>query len=271
MSQISIKTVKKERNMNKPDLHIVSLSGGKDSTAMLLRMLEEKMPVDIILFCDTGLEFDAMYKHIDKLEKYINQPITRLKAPYPFEYYFYEYSPPRRNPTLEGRNGFSWAGPRNRWCTSVLKTRVINAYLRELSKKYTLIQYVGIASDEKHRIRELNYPLIEWNMTEADCLAYCKERGFDWDGLYDIFTRVSCWCCPLQSLDELRKLRKHFPELWDKLQQMDKNTWRSFLKTYSAEQLEVRFAYEDELLKKGLPIKGKPFFDALNQKLKCKR
>ena len=255
--------------MNKPDLHIVSLSGGKDSTAMLLRMLEEKMSVDIILFCDTGLEFDAMYKHIDKLGKYINQPITRLKAPYPFEYYFYEYSPPRRNPTLEGRNGCSWAGPRNRWWTSVLKTRVINAYLRELSKKYTLIQYVGIASDEKHRIRELNYPLIEWNMTEADCLAYCKARGFDWDGLYDIFTRVSCWCCPLQSLDELRKLRKHFPELWDKLQQMDKNTWRSFLKTYSAEQLEVRFAYEDELLEKGLPIKGKPFFDALNQKLQC--
>ena len=60
--------------MNKPDLHIVSLSGGKDSTAMLLRMLEEKMPVDVILFCDTGLEFDAMYKHIDKLEKYINKP-----------------------------------------------------------------------------------------------------------------------------------------------------------------------------------------------------
>ena len=65
--------------MNKPDLHIVSLSGGKDSTAMLLRMLEEKMSVDIILFCDTGLEFDAMYKHIDKLEKYINKPITKLK------------------------------------------------------------------------------------------------------------------------------------------------------------------------------------------------
>ena len=74
--------------MNKPDLHIVSLSGGKDSTAMLLRMLEEKMPVDIILFCDTGLEFDAMYKHIDKLGKYINQPITRLKAPYPLSITF---------------------------------------------------------------------------------------------------------------------------------------------------------------------------------------
>ena len=84
--------------MNKPDLHIVSLSGGKDSTAMLLRMLEEKMPVDVILFCDTGLEFDAMYKHIDKLEKYINKPIPKLKAPRSFEYYFYEYSPKRKNP-----------------------------------------------------------------------------------------------------------------------------------------------------------------------------
>lgn len=32
--------------------HIVSFSGGKDSTAMLLRMLEENMQVDEILFCD---------------------------------------------------------------------------------------------------------------------------------------------------------------------------------------------------------------------------
>jgi len=255
--------------MNKSDLHIVSLSGGKDSTAMLLRMLEEKMPVDVILFCDTGLEFDAMYKHIDKLEKYINKPITKLKEPRSFEYYFYEYSPKRKNPLLEDKKGFSWAGPRNRWCTSALKIRVINSYLRELAKKYTLIQYIGIASDEKHRIRDLNYPLVEWNMTEAECLAYCKERGFDWDGLYDIFSRVSCWCCPLQSLDELRKLRKYFPELWERLRYMDKNTWRKFSKIYSVEQLEVRFAYEDELLEKGLPIKGKPFFDALNQKLKC--
>ena len=36
--------------MEKKKLHIVSLSGGKDSTAMLLRMLEEGWPVDLILF-----------------------------------------------------------------------------------------------------------------------------------------------------------------------------------------------------------------------------
>ena len=42
---------------NKPEYHVVSLSGGKDSTAMLLMMLEKGMPVDDILFCDTGLFF----------------------------------------------------------------------------------------------------------------------------------------------------------------------------------------------------------------------
>jgi 3'-phosphoadenosine 5'-phosphosulfate sulfotransferase (PAPS reductase)/FAD synthetase len=105
-------------------------------------------------------------------------------------------------------------------------------------------------------------------MTEADCLAYCKARGFDWDGLYDIFHRVSCWCCPLQSFEELRKLRKHFPELWAKLGEWDEKTWRTFLKKYSVKQLDIRFAFEEECLAQGLPIKGKAFFDALNEKLK---
>lgn len=254
--------------MEKQVKHIVSLSGGKDSTAMLLRMLEEGMPVDIILFCDTGLEFEGMYRHIDKLEKYIGIPITRLKSQQPFEYLFFEHMPKRKNPELIGRKGYSWGGPRNRWCTAMLKTRIIDRYLRELSKEYTLKQYIGIAADEAHRVRDFNYPLVDWGMTEADCLAYCKERGFDWDGLYDIFHRVSCWCCPLQSYDELRKLRRHFPELWERLRYMDKNTWRNFLKNYSVEQLEARFAFEDELTEQGLPIKGKAFFNALKERLK---
>ena len=105
-------------------------------------------------------------------------------------------------------------------------------------------------------------------MTEADCLAYCKERGFDWEGLYDIFHRVSCWCCPLQSLDELRQLRRHFPDLWERLRYMDAHTWRTFLKNYSVEQLEARFAFEDTREASGLSTKGAEFFDALREQLK---
>ena len=157
----------------KPKKYVLSLSGGKDSTAMLLRLLEEKQPVDLILFCDTGLEFPQMYEHLARLQAYIDRPIIRLKAEHDFEYYFFDYTPKRKNPALSQHKGLSWPGPRGRWCTGILKTRVINAYLKKLRENYTLIEYVGIAADETKRIKDKNYPLVEWGMTEQDCLSYC--------------------------------------------------------------------------------------------------
>ena len=121
----------------------------------------------------------------------------------------------------------SWGGPYNRWCTAMLKTRVIAKYLKELKKEYDVIEYIGIAADEPKRIKENGcYPLVEWSMTEKDCLDYCYAKGFDWGGLYEIFHRVSCWCCPLQALSELRKLYVHFPDLWAQLRRWDDSTWR---------------------------------------------
>ena len=81
-----------------PKRHIVSLSGGKDSTAMLLRMIEENHPIDEILFCDTGMEFPSLYTHLERVEQEIGRAITRLKAPKSFEFFFAEYTPRRKNP-----------------------------------------------------------------------------------------------------------------------------------------------------------------------------
>lgn len=74
----------------------------------------------------------------------------------------------------------SWAGPRNRWCTGYLKTDVIDRYLVGLKRQYEIVQYIGIAADEPQRVREYRYPLVEWGMTEKDCLEYCYARGYDW-------------------------------------------------------------------------------------------
>jgi 3'-phosphoadenosine 5'-phosphosulfate sulfotransferase (PAPS reductase)/FAD synthetase len=56
--------------------YIVSFSGGKDSTAVLLRLLEEKKQVDEILFFDTGWEWSEVYTHVKKVEEYIPSPQT---------------------------------------------------------------------------------------------------------------------------------------------------------------------------------------------------
>ena len=106
---------------NKPEYHVVSLSGGKDSTAMLLMMLEKGMPVDDILFCDTGLEFPGLYAHLDKVEQYIGRPITRIQAPHSFEYYFCQHPIRRKRSTTFAEKygadhlGYGWAGPKMRW------------------------------------------------------------------------------------------------------------------------------------------------------------
>lgn len=266
--------------MNKPLLHVVSFSGGKDSTAMLLRMLEEKMPVDIILFCDTGLDFPEMYDHIKKVEKYTNRKVTVVRSEYDFEYLFHDKPINRKPDSIVSKQyggvptGYGWAGPQMRWCTSVLKDRPRERFLREYSRKYNIIEYVGIAADEKYRLdRKTNsrdnsvHPLVDWNMTESDCLAYCYERGFDWGGLYNYFSRVSCWCCPLQPLRELRVLYEHFPKLWEQLKVWDDMTWRKFRPDYSVKELEIKFELEKEWLSQGKKLRTKEFFTELKTRL----
>lgn len=226
--------------------HVVSLSGGKDSTAMLLMMVERGMRVDEIMFADTGMDFPEMEKHIEKVEEVVGIPITRIKHPRGFEYLMFDHliSKGKR----EGERGYGWARPNARWCTSKLKTELIAKHFSDLRKTRNVIQYVGIAADETRRCRDERYPLVEWGVTEADALRYCYEKGFDWGGLYGMFNRVSCWCCPLQSLSELRTLRKNFPDLWARLLEMDARSFNTFRIDCSAEQLEQRFAYEDKQL-----------------------
>lgn len=175
--------------MDKPKLHVVSFSGGKDSTAMLLRMIEEGMPVDMILYCDTGVEFPEMEEHVKQVEEYINRPITKIKADHDFMWYAKEKEivvrsekPKRGVSDGSVQYGYGWPSARVRWCTARLKQEVISLYLKNLSKDYNLIQYVGIAADEPKRKKNLNYPLIKWGMSEKDCLKYCYDRGFTWGG-----------------------------------------------------------------------------------------
>lgn len=222
--------------------HIVSFSGGKDSTAMLLKMIEKNMKIDEIIFCDTGMEFPEMYEHIAEVGRIVDMEITILKADKSFEYMMLEHQ--KRN----GKIGYAWPDFRNRWCTSYLKKDVVRRYLDKY-KNFKVIEYHGIATDESHRAnknkeKNVKYPLIEWNMTEKDCLEYCYSKGLNWNGLYKQFKRVSCWCCPLQSLKELKSLYKYHNELWEKLKELDRKSWNKFRLDYSLDQLEDRFKKE---------------------------
>ena len=274
---------KSEANL-RPEYWVLSFSGGKDSTALGLEWLTRHRadpttyPLDEVIYCDTGMEFPAMAEHINRLEPIFTDAgikFTRLKSGKPFEYWMFEYEPKCRNPTLVDKKGKGWPTSRVRWCTSELKLDVVKRYFRRLEKNFTVMQLIGLAADETERLKKpINqnpthrHPLAEWGWTEADCLQYCYDHGFDWGGLYELFNRVSCWCCPLQSLQELRKLRTHFPELWECLQNMDHRTWNTFKEFYTVDQLEIRFQFEEARLAAGLPINTREFYWALKEKIK---
>lgn len=215
--------------------HIVSFSGGKDSTAMLLKMIEKDMRIDEIVFCDTGMEFPQMYKHLTDVIKYTHRNITVLKAEKSFEYYLGSHI--KKNKGV----GYGFPDFKNRWCTTLMKQNLMRKYCKNS------VEYHGIAFDEKHRAdknktkRNIKYPLIDWKMTEKDCLEYCYKEGFNWGGLYEKFNRVSCWCCPLQRIGELKTLYNEFPKLWKELQRLDKLSYRKFRSDYSVDELTKRF------------------------------
>ena len=129
-------------------------------------------------------------------------------------------------------------------------------FILQRKKEKDALHYIGIAADETHRCKDdpqNRYPLVEWGITEAQALQICYDRGFDWGGLYEIYHRCSCWCCPLQRIDELRKLRRHHPELWTRLRDMDDRARAmfgpgplgQFKQNWSVARLEERFAREE--------------------------
>jgi len=194
---------------------IVSLSGGKDSTAMLLMMLERREQIDNIVFFDWGMEFPQMYEHLEKLETYIGRTITRLYPKYSYEFYLVDYE--LKKGKRKGEHGYGWPKRMVPWCS-----RIKYQSFQRLYKDTT--QCIGYAYEERfRRAADRNgyrYPLLEWGVSETAALKYCLSNGFDWGGLYSIFKRVSCWHCPNQG-SAIRKLRDNFPELWQRLLEMD--------------------------------------------------
>ena len=229
--------------------YIASVAFGKDSLAMLLRLIEENKPLDEVVFYDTGMEFECIYNLKNKVLKLLkahNIKYTELKPKETFLYTMFEKPVKKRNGTAG--KGYSWCGGRCRWGT----TEKLKAIEKHCKGNY---EYVGIAYDEQNRLskeRKGNklFPLAEWEMTEKDCLKYCYNKGYNWneDGieLYSILDRVSCWCCCNKNLKELENYYKYLPKYWNKLKELQSRTNRPMkYNKYTVFDLENKFKKEE--------------------------
>lgn len=53
--------------------YIASCSFGKDSLAMLLKLIENNNPLDEVVFYNTGMEFQCIYKIRDKVKNILKE------------------------------------------------------------------------------------------------------------------------------------------------------------------------------------------------------
>ncbi len=90
----------------------------------LVLMKEQGIPIDVILFADTGLEFLEMYAYLERVEQYIGMKITRVKADKTFEDIFYQQR-------IRGKHVgqiHGWPMTRGCWWNDYGKLRPLNKF-----------------------------------------------------------------------------------------------------------------------------------------------
>ncbi|MDE6607070.1 MAG: phosphoadenosine phosphosulfate reductase family protein [Lachnospiraceae bacterium] len=241
--------------------HIASCSFGKDSLAMVLKILEEGLPLDEVIFFDTGMEFDSIYHNRDKLKEMLirrNIIYADLSSENDFLYDMFDKPVKYRKPKDDFHKfhyGYGWCGGTVRWGT-LNKILAFKNHYKEFYPCETIIEYIGIAFDEFDRVKISEqgnilkeYPLVKWGMTEKDCLTYCYEHGWDWNengvDLYSILDRVSCWCCRNKNLKELKNIYIYLPQYWRRLRKLQEKIETPMKgEGKSVFQLEERFEME---------------------------
>jgi len=197
----------------KPVRHILSLSGGKDSTALAIYM-RDRVPEMEYVFMDTGKELPETYEYIDKLEAYLGKPIERLK---------------RHDVTFEdllkARRGFL-PSPQIRWCTEYLKIVPFERYVGD----DPCINYVGIRADEAQRKGYIStkpniitrYPFIEDGITKEDVFRILEESGLGLPDYYRWRSRSGCFFCFFQQKIEWIGLWENHPVLFEEAASYEK-------------------------------------------------
>ncbi len=197
---------------------IVSMSGGKDSTATALALREAGVPYRMV-FADTGWEAPETYEHLDHLRQKLG-PIDVVGA---------EGGMVAK---IKARAGFP--GRMQRWCTQELKLKPLRAFhvAAEVDGVETCC-VVGVRAEESESRAKLApfeddeqwggfmwRPILSWPV--ADVIAIHHRHGVEVNPLYKRgHNRVGCYPCIMSGKEEVRLVAEYAPERIDLIRALE--------------------------------------------------
>lgn len=237
-------------------VHILSLSFGKDSMAMLLEILKRKLPLDYIIFCDIRFDNEISGEH-PLMAEWIPQAEHLLKQKYGIEIIhltskrnFIEqfYTTKTRGKHIGEHYGFPYTI--DAWCNDRLKMEPINKFIKDKIKQFgQVVEYIGIAKDETKRLnryKELEtsthkyITLADLGISELQAMNICKQNNL-LSPKYTKSFRGGCWFCPKQSMWDLYLLWKNYPKLFNKLEEIEKDSHNTFKPRLSIKEIREKF------------------------------
>ena len=230
-----------EESKNEPQ-KFVAFSGGKDSTAVVLKLRELQEDFECV-YTPTGDELPGVDVHIGTIEKFVKVHRVGLEGGF--------------HKLIRDMNALpNW---RMRFCTRMLKIAPFQAFI---GRHRPCVIYVGLRADEQGRAGveytwddvEVRFPLREWGWGVNEVLAYNKSQGVE------IPKRTDCARCFFQTLHEWWRLWKHYPEIYaDAMRDeaMIGHTYRSPGKDTHAHALkDLKKEFEDGWIPKERKRKG---------------
>jgi len=198
-----------KKNIEKNDLPVaVAYSGGKDSLATLLVLLEADINPDMI-FIDTGIELPETLENVRNIAKKYDLTLKEKKADSGYW------------------NNVDYFGPSARdyrWCCKTCKLGPTSLLIKE-NYENGVLSFIGQRRYEsKQRMSQGSTwdnpwvpgqvsasPIQDW--TAFHVWLYLFSKDADWNEWYEKgFERIGCWVCPASDLAELDKLKEEFSQ-----------------------------------------------------------